>query len=57
MLIFPIMPRAATVLWSQLGIAEEMEEQRLPEAAEWGKLAVGTVTTKGESLFPRLETE
>ncbi len=56
-LIYPIMPRAATVLWSQLGIAEALDEQRLPEAAEWGKLAVGTVTTKGESLFPRLETE
>jgi methionyl-tRNA synthetase len=56
-LTYPIMPRAATVLWSQLGIEEEIEEQRLPEAAEWGRLVSGTVTTKGESLFPRLETE
>ena len=56
-LIYPIMPRAATVLWSQLGIQEALDEQRLPQAAEWGRLAGGTVTTKGESLFPRLETE
>ena len=56
-LIFPIMPRAASVLWSQLGIRGPIEEQRLPQAAEWGGLAPGTTTTKGESLFPRLETE
>ncbi len=56
-LIYPIMPSAATVLWSQLGIEEAIEQQRLPEAAEWGRLAAGTRTTKGESLFPRLETE
>jgi methionyl-tRNA synthetase len=56
-LTYPIMPRAASVLWSQLGIEEEIEQQRLPEAAEWGKLAAGTKTSKGESLFPRLETE
>ncbi len=56
-LIYPIMPRAASVLWSQLGISESLEEQRLPEAAEWGTLASGTKTTKGESLFPRLETD
>ena len=36
-LIYPIMPRAASVLWSQLGIEEPLDEQRLPEAAEWGK--------------------
>jgi methionyl-tRNA synthetase len=56
-LIYPIMPRAAGVLWSQLGIQDPLEDQRLPQAAEWGRLPVGTVTTKGESLFPRLETE
>ena len=56
-LIFPIMPRAASVLWSQLGIEEDLEEQRLPASRRVGRLAAGTKTTKGESLFPRLETE
>ena len=51
------MPRAASVLWSQLGIAEPLEDQRLPGAGRVGRLAAGTKTTKGESLFPRLETE
>ena len=56
-LTFPIMPRAASVLWSQLGIPEPLEDQRLPGSAVWGGLVSGTRTRKGESLFPRLETE
>jgi len=56
-LTFPVMPRAASVLWSQLGVPEALEAQRLPGAANWGGLASGTKTTKGESLFPRLEAE
>ena len=54
-LVSPIMPSAAGRLWSQLGIAEPLEAQRLPEAASWGGLEPGTVTTKGEPLFPRLD--
>jgi methionyl-tRNA synthetase len=54
-LIFPIMPRAATALWGQLGIPEALESQRLPESAGWGGLAAGTRVTKGDALFPRLE--
>jgi methionyl-tRNA synthetase len=55
-LISPIMPRAAAELWSQLGL-EHLDAQRLPEAAAWGGLAPGAKTTKGASLFPRLEAE
>jgi methionyl-tRNA synthetase len=54
-LIFPIMPRASGALWTQLGIEEGLESQRLPEAAAWGGLRPGTAVTKGESLFPRVE--
>ncbi len=53
--IAPIMPAAAVKLWDQLGIEQPLEEQRLPASGAWGGLAVGTTTTKGESLFPRLE--
>jgi methionyl-tRNA synthetase len=49
------MPQAAARLWEQLGIPEPLAEQRLPAAAVWGRLAPGTKTNKGESLFPRLE--
>jgi methionyl-tRNA synthetase len=52
----PVMPRAAAELWRQLGIPESLEAQRLPEAGAWGLLAPGTTTSKGESLFPRLES-
>jgi methionyl-tRNA synthetase len=55
-LIVPIMPNAASALWSQLGIAEPLDAQRLPEAARWGGLAPGTATTKTDALFPRLES-
>ncbi len=54
-LISPIMPDAAAALWSQLGIAEPLASQRL-EDARWGVLAPGTATTKGEALFPRLDS-
>jgi methionyl-tRNA synthetase len=55
-LISPIMPRAAAELWRQLGIAEPLAEQRLPDAAAWGGMKPGTATTKGEPLFPRLDS-
>jgi methionyl-tRNA synthetase len=52
---YPIMPGSAERLWEQLGIAETLADQRLPEAGRWGLMAPGTKTNKGESLFPRLE--
>ncbi|HZD79482.1 MAG TPA: methionine--tRNA ligase [Actinomycetota bacterium] len=55
-LIQPIMPQASGRLWQQLGMAEPLDRQRLPEAAGWGLLAAGTRTEKGEPLFPRLES-
>jgi methionyl-tRNA synthetase len=55
-LISPVMPSAARRLWSQLGLeASALGDQRLPEAATWGRLSAGTKTKKGESLFPRLD--
>ncbi len=54
-LISPLMPRAAARLWSDLGIPEPLEAQRLPGAARWGGLDPGTSTTRGDALFPRLE--
>ncbi|MGH2663792.1 MAG: methionine--tRNA ligase [Actinomycetota bacterium] len=54
-LLWPVMPRAAGNLWDQLGVAEPLEDQRLPSATQWGGLAPGTVVKRGEALFPRLE--
>jgi methionyl-tRNA synthetase len=55
-LLSPIMPGAAGRLWKQLGISESLAGQRIPGAAEWGRLAPGTRTTKGDPLFPRLDS-
>jgi methionyl-tRNA synthetase len=52
---FPIMPNAGRRLWTQLGIEDSLEDQRLPDAASWGRLEPGTTTARGEGLFPRLE--
>jgi methionyl-tRNA synthetase len=56
-LIQPIMPSAAQRLWDQLGIGGAVAEQRVPADAAWGQLEPGTKTTKGESLFPRLDAD
>ena len=51
----PIMPGTAERLWEQLGIPEPLSSRRFPEASRWGLMEPGTKTTKGESLFPRIE--
>lgn len=56
-LIQPIMPGAAQRLWEQLGIGGEVADRRVPADVEWGRLPPGTSTSKGESLFPRVETD
>jgi methionyl-tRNA synthetase len=56
-LIQPIMPAAAGRLWDQLGIGGDVADRRLPADATWGGFVPGTKTTKGEALFPRLESE
>ena len=54
-LILPVMPRAARRLWSALGPAARLDDQRLPDAASWGGLEPGTRSHRAEPLFPRLE--
>jgi methionyl-tRNA synthetase len=51
----PVMPGAAARLWDQLGIPQPLNAQRVPAAAQWGKLEPGTKTHKGDPLFPRLD--
>jgi len=54
----PLMPKAMSSLWSQLGADNALgpiDSQHVQSAATWGQLPAGTIVTKGESLFPRLE--
>jgi hypothetical protein len=50
------MPRAARILWDDLGVAGHLTDQRVPAALAWGGLQPGSRTRRGEALFPRLET-
>jgi methionyl-tRNA synthetase len=54
----PVMPEAMADLWRQLGAEATLgpiAEQRIVDVAAWGQLPAGTVVTKGDALFPRLE--
>ncbi|MDI1290035.1 MAG: class I tRNA ligase family protein, partial [bacterium] len=54
----PVMPKAMSSLWSQLGAEAELgpiAEQRIDTVGRWAQLPAGSVVTKGESLFPRLD--
>jgi len=56
LLLWPFIPGTCDELWSRLGLAGTPEDQQLPEAASWGGIPVGSATTKGKPLFPRIET-
>lgn len=54
----PIMPHAASRLWESLGAPSSigsLADQRIQEAGSWGALPAGSIITKGEALFPRIE--
>jgi methionyl-tRNA synthetase len=51
----PLVPDAAAELWRRLGLAGRPEDERLPDAAAWGRLSPGAVLEKGNPLFPRIE--
>jgi methionyl-tRNA synthetase len=57
-LLHPVMPRAMSDLWDQLGAVEPLgplSAQPIASAAEWGVLPPGARLTKGAALFPRLD--
>ncbi|WP_243695392.1 class I tRNA ligase family protein [Agromyces protaetiae] len=51
-LLSPVLPKATAKLWSALGGAGNVREQRIDRANEW---AVGERVTPLEALFPRVE--
>ena len=57
-LYHPLMPKATTSLWAQLGADAALGpigDQRVDDIARWGQLPIGTTITKGAALFPRLD--
>jgi methionyl-tRNA synthetase len=53
-LITPFMPSSAKKIMDQIGIAD-MTGQNFDSIRRWGGLPPGSVLTRGESLFPRVE--
>jgi methionyl-tRNA synthetase len=58
--MFPFMPSSSEKIWKQLGIDENIEEfiPKSPQNWDWGGYNLsGTQTSKGEPLFPRIDTK
>jgi methionyl-tRNA synthetase len=58
LLLNPVMPKACASLWQMLGAQASLGalgDQRVQDAGRWGQLPAGSLLTKGDSLFPRLE--
>jgi methionyl-tRNA synthetase len=51
----PVMPKATTALWEQIGAIESGLTQDITTVANWGQLRPGVTITKGQTLFPRVE--
>ena len=59
-LLSPVIPEAATKLWTALGAEPALgllTDQLIPNAGTWGQLAAGATVGPLESLFPRIEQE
>ena len=54
-LLTPFMPDSMEKLFAQIGAGAE--ERTWDSAAKWGSLPEGAAVSKGENLFPRVETE
>ncbi len=51
----PFMPESMQNLWTRLGQEGELSQINLDDQSKWGILRPGTVVTKGEPLFPRID--
>ncbi len=54
----PVMPKSMALLWGRLGAPAHLgpiADATVASAGHWGLLPPGTMVTKGDSLFPRLE--
>jgi methionyl-tRNA synthetase len=56
LLLASFLPETAAEILSRLGQPDALASARLPADAAWGALPVGSETTKGKPLFPRIET-
>jgi methionyl-tRNA synthetase len=53
----PAIPATSAELWRRLGLSGAPDEQRLPEASQWGLYPGGLPVEKGKPLFPRMNVD
>ena len=56
-LLAPIMPKATSKLFASIWPGQNLAEQTIADAAQWGGLPSGVEFAPLESLFPRIEQE
>ncbi|MDH3707545.1 MAG: methionine--tRNA ligase [Acidimicrobiia bacterium] len=49
----PAIPNACADAWRRIGLTDNVHQQRLPAAAEWGGYPGGVAVSSGDPLFPR----
>lgn len=54
LMVYPFIPESAEKMWGQLGLEDSPSSQQYADF-EWGTITKGTVTNKGEILFPRID--
>jgi len=57
-LLHPVMPEVTEKLWQSLGANTcigSIANQKIEDVSKWGQLSAGSVVTKTDVLFPRLE--
>ena len=52
----PAIPAAAQAIWERIGLDGHVYDQRLPDAASWGRYPGAKQVTKSTPLFPRIQT-
>ena len=56
LLLSPFLPETSATIFERLGLAGALDGAHiLEDACDWGRSQAGTPTTKGASLFPRLD--
>ncbi|MCZ6462834.1 MAG: methionine--tRNA ligase [Proteobacteria bacterium] len=57
LLLSPFLPEKSAEILARLGLEGALEGARLPADASWGRIPVGSPTSVGKPLFPRIESE
>lgn len=55
--VYPFMPKTAQAIWSQLGMAGEVEKVDINRESLWGARKPGSSVNKPQPIFPRIEVK